>query len=119
MQDKLSLFKANAFKSPSRCDSEFTKAQNARYKISAPFQVQYPISALRDKKEGFVNMEFDLSQDGIPININIIESYPERMFNRESERNLSRARYELKSAGISTNNTCLSVQLNYFLQDKT
>ncbi len=41
-------------KAPSRCDPEFSKIQNTKYKLSAPFQVKYPISATRDKIEGFM-----------------------------------------------------------------
>lgn len=117
MQDRLAVFKSNAFKSPSRCDAEFTETQNAKYKVSEPFQVKYPLSAIRDKKEGFVKMEFDLNENGIPTEINIIESYPQRIFNKESERNLSRMRYELKPGLTSEDRTCLSAQLDYFLEE--
>ncbi|WP_157981911.1 energy transducer TonB [Aliidiomarina sedimenti] len=117
MEDKLEMFEDNSVKRPSRCVSHSSVLQSGKYAMRMQPGPRYPPAALFDKREGFVVMEFDLTADGIPVEINIIESYPEYFFDLESIRSLSRSRYELKSGQEPGSMECFSIRFDYFLEE--
>lgn len=62
----------------------------------AQIQPQYPESAARRGQEGFVIVEFDVSEVGTVINPEILVSVPEAVFDRAALRALERWRYQPK-----------------------
>jgi TonB family protein len=75
---------------------------------------KYPISAARERIEGYVKFEFDISKDGNPINIQVIESYPADTFVYVAKNSLSDWKFspviKNKEAILSK---CHSVQLDF------
>lgn len=59
-------------------------------KIISP---QYPAMSKKMQHEGYVTMQFDIDASGKPINIEIIEQQPQRVFNREAIRAFKQWRY--------------------------
>ena len=62
----------------------------------AQIQPQYPAAAIARQQEGFVIVEFDVSETGNVINPEILVSVPEGVFDRASLRALERWRYQPK-----------------------
>ncbi|WP_404393928.1 TonB family protein [Pseudoalteromonas phenolica] len=54
---------------------------------------QYPAMSKKMQHEGYVTMQFDIDTNGKPINIEIIEQQPQRIFNREAIRAFKQWRY--------------------------
>lgn len=54
----------------------------------------YPTRALRRNIEGYVIVKFDISEQGRPFNIEVIESKPSNIFNREAIRAVKRWKYQ-------------------------
>ena len=98
----------------SRCEKhEYTKEENLAESINdlllstkAP---KYPIYAARKGIQGYTKLEFDVSPEGKPININVIEAYPSDVFNSAAIESLSGWRYKPKSI------ICHSIQLDFKL----
>lgn len=59
-------------------------------KIISP---QYPAMSKKMQHEGYVTMQFDIDASGKPINIEIIDQQPRRIFNREAIRAFKQWRY--------------------------
>ncbi len=96
----------------SRCGKhEYTKEQNLADSVhnmllstKAP---KYPIKAARNGTQGYTKLEFDISPDGKPININVIEAYPSEVFNSAAIESFSGWRYKPKAS------SCHSIQLDF------
>ncbi|AZG36329.1 MULTISPECIES: energy transducer TonB [Shewanella] len=56
----------------------------------------YPIHAARNKIEGYVQMSFDISEKGDPINIKVLKSVPEQTFDKAAISALSNWKYAPK-----------------------
>lgn len=54
----------------------------------------YPTRALRRNIEGYVVVKFDIDEDGHPFNIQIIDSNPNNIFDREALRAVRRWKYQ-------------------------
>lgn len=77
---------------------------------------KFPISAARAGKSGYVKMEFDISKEGNPININVIESYPSDIFADAATESLSHWKYTpVVNQGEVILSKCHSVQLEFIL----
>lgn len=77
---------------------------------------KYPISAARAGIGGYVRMEFDISKEGNPININVIESYPSDTFVDAATESLSYWKYTpVVDHGEVILSKCHSVQLDFVL----
>ncbi|MDT3337929.1 energy transducer TonB [Shewanella sp. SP1S1-7] len=102
----------SVIKYESRCGKhEYTKEENLADSINdmllstkAP---RYPIKAARNGIQGYTKLEFDVSADGKPININVIEAYPSGIFNSAAIESFSGWRYKPKAS------SCHSIQLDF------
>ncbi len=66
-------------------------------KSAKPLSVQspkYPRFAAANRIEGYVKLEFDISKQGKPSNINVIESYPAGVFDQQAIQALRGWQYE-------------------------
>lgn len=57
---------------------------------------RYPSRALKRKIEGYVIMSFSIDETGKPFNVEIQETSPKRMFNRDAVRALKQWKYQPK-----------------------
>ncbi|PWI34358.1 energy transducer TonB [Vibrio albus] len=55
---------------------------------------RYPRRALSRKIEGYVVLSFSIDKTGVPTDIEIVESEPRRIFDREARRALKRWKYQ-------------------------
>ena len=83
---------------------------NSTIKPIVRVQPKYPREAVRSKLSGYTKMEFDVSSDGKPINIKVVESYPKGIFNKNSIVALSKWRYSEKET------KCKWVRLDFKLK---
>ncbi len=96
----------------SRCDAEFKQnAQNETKKdIPIPLRrvpPKFPLLAVKRKVTGFVRVEYDISEEGKPVNINIISAYPNNIFNSVAVKNVATWQFEPKAV------TCLRSQIDF------
>ena len=68
---------------------------------------KYPREAARKKLNGYVKMLFDITAEGVPANIHVIESYPNNVFVKESVKALKKWRY------TPTERKCLPLRLDF------
>jgi len=112
--EKIIFSDNNLVKYKSRCmfhdsahvDGIAKKGDDVLITMKAP---KYPLKAVRSKIEGYAKMEFDISSEGKPININVIESSPKGLFNSAAKTALSGWKYEAKEG------FCRMVQLDFKL----
>lgn len=55
---------------------------------------RYPVKALKRGAEGFVIMKFTIDPTGKPVDIQVLDAKPKRMFEREAERALRKWKYQ-------------------------
>ncbi len=68
-------------------------------------------------KEGYVILQFDISKEGKPINIEVIESKPKRIFDREAIRQLKTWKYKPKIVdGVAVIQKGFKVQLDMVVE---
>jgi protein TonB len=78
---------------------------------------QYPISAARDGKEGWVQLSFTINELGGVDDVSIIEAEPRRVFDREAIRALKKWKYKPKIVdGKPLKQTGMKVQLDFTLE---
>jgi TonB family protein len=70
---------------------------------------RYPLDAAVNGIEGYVQVEFDVSSEGVPINIHVMESYPSDVFVAEVLKMLPKWRYKPIAM------TCNSIQMDFNL----
>lgn len=70
---------------------------------------EYPRSAAINGVQGYAILEYDVSSQGKPININVIEAYPSMVFNSNAIASLSKWRYAPQKS------TCHTVRLDFTL----
>lgn len=75
---------------------------------------KYPISALRDGIEGWVQLRFDINALGGVTNIEVIDAEPKRVFNKAAKQALRKWKYRAKSEhGNTVAQKGLTVQLDF------
>jgi len=67
-----------------------------------------PIEAARKQIPGYAKMEFDITADGKPVNINVIESFPKDLYHSVSIKAFKKWRYKPSAA-----EKCTRVQLDF------
>ena len=99
---------------PSRCtrvdEGHTYKYHPARAKVIR--EPKYPVNAKELGIEGYVKLEFDLSTEGKPINIHVLESAPAGVFDQAGIEALSTWLYQGEML------PCHAVQLNFSLPPK-
>ncbi|WP_117232458.1 energy transducer TonB [Vibrio maerlii] len=60
---------------------------------------RYPQRALKRGLEGYVIMKFTIDSTGKPVDIEVVESNPSRVFDREAKRALTKWKYQPKTEG--------------------
>lgn len=77
---------------------------------------QYPISAARDGKEGWVQLSFTINELGGVDDIEVIDADPKRVFDREAKRALKKWKYKPKIVdGKALKQPGMTVQLDFKL----
>lgn len=64
--------------------------------VTSPPVPVYPIEAARNRKEGWVEVEFTVGPDGAVSNAHVTGSQPARLFDREAVAAVQRAKFEPK-----------------------
>lgn len=78
----------------------------------------YPVQAAQNKQEGGVILQFDISEDGSTDNIQVLEAFPQNVFERESVIALKQWKYKPRiQGGKAQRQTGLKVQLDYRLNN--
>ena len=78
--------------------------------------LEYPRRAMRLGVEGYVVMGFDVSQNGRPWNIAVVESQPKRMFDKAAARAIKSMRFEKPEiGGVPTEITGITMTLKFAL----
>lgn len=77
---------------------------------------QYPISAARDGKEGFVQLRFTINELGGVDDVEVIQAEPKRIFDKEAVRALRKWKYKPKIVdGKPLKQPGMTVQLDFTL----
>jgi protein TonB len=58
---------------------------------------KYPIAAVRDGIEGWVQLAFDINKLGEVVNVSVLNSQPKRTFDRAAKQALKKWKYKAKS----------------------
>jgi TonB family protein len=75
---------------------------------------KYPVEAARNNQEGSVILQFDIAKDGSTDNIQVLESFPKQVFDKESVRALKQWTYKPRiQGGQAKKQTGITVQLDY------
>ena len=84
--------------------------------ITENMTLEYPRRAMRLGVEGYVVMGFDVSQNGRPWNIAVVESQPKRMFDKAAARAVKTMRFEKPViSGVPTEITGITMTLKFAL----
>ncbi len=77
---------------------------------------KFPTKAARDGIEGWVQLSFEINEIGGVENVNVINSQPRRVFDREAKKALRKWKYKPKMVeGKAQRQTGLTVQLDFKL----
>lgn len=95
----------------SRCESHLNSNDDkVKYgELISTRAPKYPAQAAVNGQEGYVMLEFDISENGKPININIMESLPAKTFDEAAIYSLKGWQYEPIA------NICYKVRLDFTL----
>jgi TonB family protein len=75
---------------------------------------KYPLEAAQNNQEGSVILQFDIAKDGSTDNIQVIESFPKQVFDKNSIAALKHWTYKPRiQGGQPQKQTGLTVQLDY------
>ena len=75
---------------------------------------EYPKSAARNKINGYVKFEFDISSEGKPFNIGVIESSQSGLFIKPATQALKKWRFNpYKENGLPIDSICQSIRLDF------
>lgn len=78
---------------------------------------RYPVQAARDGIEGFVIVAFDINEVGAVENVQVVDSRPLRVFDREAKKAVSKWKYKpLIEDGVPVRTRGVMTQLDFTLQ---
>ena len=84
--------------------------------ITENMTLEYPRRAMRLGVEGYVIMGFDISENGMPWNITVVESQPKRMFDKAAQRAIETMRFEKPTVdGVPAGVTGITMTLKFTL----
>ncbi len=101
----------------SRCP-ELSKKERIAHEKLPYYRVpaRYPSRAVKDRIEGYVVFEFDISKKGKPINIAILESYPKKIFVKSATRAFRQYKYKkIKLNGEAIVSECHTMKVSFKL----
>jgi TonB family protein len=76
----------------------------------------YPLEAAQKGIEGYVKLSFDVSEEGKPQNIKVIQSSPAGVFEQHALKAVANWQYQTpKIGGVAVKKTGLSAHLNFDL----
>ncbi len=79
---------------------------------------RYPQRALQRKIEGYVILSFSIDKTGMPEDIEVVESQPARIFDREALRALKRWKYQPQIVnGVAVKRTGQTVKLEFRIKE--
>ena len=79
----------------------------------------YPSQASRRNIEGWVNVQFDIDEKGVPINITVIESEPKKTFDKSAMKSVKESRFSParnETTGLPVETKNVSMKVNFKLQ---
>lgn len=77
---------------------------------------KYPVEAAQNNQEGSVILQFDIAKDGTTENIQVLESFPQKVFDKTAITALKQWIYKPRiQGGKAQRQTGLTVQLDYRL----
>ena len=79
--------------------SDSSPIANKQPKLRFEAEAKYPAAALNQGLEGWVWLEFDIDAGGAVTDIDVIEYYPDKSFNRSVLNAVKRWRYEVNDKG--------------------
>lgn len=86
----------------------------ANASLQAKANPTYPAYAARNGIEGYVQMRFDIDEDGEPVNIKVINAVPEKIFDQAAIKALANWRYAPKVVnGVAVVQKDLVVRLDF------
>ena len=82
---------------------------NEEFSLIQSFTPKRPLHTERIKSEAFVDIKFDVNKYGDVVDIKVVNSFPARIFDRESARALKKWKFN-----TSTNpNRCFDVRFKF------
>lgn len=63
---------------------------------------EYPASALRRDKSGYVSVRFDVAENGKAYNVSVVEAFPDSSFNSATMTAVRRSNFEVISEGTDS-----------------
>ena len=100
---------------PKKAESKMNAAQPIKR-----VEPTYPASAINENQEGYVVMEFDITETGTTDNIKVIDSIPKGVFDDSAMTALKEWHYKPRiQGGQALRQTGLLVQLDYKLSDES
>ncbi|WP_448565866.1 TonB family protein [Thalassotalea ganghwensis] len=77
----------------------------------------YPMDAAQKGIQGWVKLQFDINKVGQVINVEVIDSQPSRIFDREAKKALKKWKYKAKvENGQAIEQKNVSIQLDFTLE---
>jgi protein TonB len=80
---------------------------------------RYPISAAQSGKEGYVILEFDITEKGTVSNVKVLDANPKRIFNKSAIQAIKNWKYKPKmEEGVPVVQPNQQVQLDFTLEQQ-
>lgn len=84
---------------PATSVASTTSPKNKDFQLLKKVNPTYPTQALRSRTEGWVELSFTITTDGDVEGVQVIDSEPRRVFDREAERALSQWKFSPRLEG--------------------
>ncbi len=98
------------------CSSTETKLSSASSSDleETSCDASYPLSAAKEGISGYVQLSYDIDESGRPVNISVIKSMPDNIFDEVGKCALSKWKYNPKLVnGVPVYQSGLSLQLDF------
>jgi TonB family protein len=98
-------------KNESRCEGYQAPEGSTFPDLIIRVSPNWPYKAIKNNTSGYVVVEFDISEQGKPINISVVESYPGDLFSKNIISAIKQWQYEARAA------QCIAVTIEFNLSD--